>query len=71
MVNKEIKSKDIKRLLLRAYRRYKNGEITEAQAQKEVYLLNSILKAIEVTDLEDRLDKIEANLNNTTAYGNN
>lgn len=56
---REIKSKDIKRLLLRVYRRYTAKEITEAQAQKEAYLLNSILKAIEVTDLQERLIKIE------------
>ena len=56
---KEIQAKDIKRLLLRVYRRYNSGSITETQAYKETYLLNSVLKAIEVTDLEDRLLKLE------------
>jgi hypothetical protein len=42
--NREIEAKDIKRLLLRVYRRYQSGAITEAQAYKETYLLNSILK---------------------------
>ena len=60
---KEIQAKDVKRLLLRTYRKYQSGDITEAQAQKEAYLLNSILKAIEITDLEGRLDNIEINLN--------
>jgi hypothetical protein len=55
----EIEAKDIKRLLLRVYRRYNTGAITEAQAYKETYLLNSVLKAIEVTDLEERLQNIE------------
>mgnify|MGYP000891211214 CR=1 FL=1 len=59
-----IEAKDIKRLLLRVYRRYTSGSITEAQAQKETYLLNSVLKAIEVTDLEERLLNIENTLKN-------
>lgn len=59
----DIQAKDIKRLLLRVYRRYQSGAITEAQAYKETYLLNSVLKAIEVTDLEERLQRIENTLN--------
>jgi hypothetical protein len=57
--NRDIEAKDVKRLLLRVYRRYQNGAITESQAQKETYLLNSVLKAIETTDLEQRLQNIE------------
>ena len=30
----EIQAKDVKRLLLRVYKRYQNGAITEAQAYK-------------------------------------
>lgn len=62
ITDKQIKAKDIKRLLLRVYRRYNSGAITEAQAYKETYLLNSVLKAIEVTDLEERLQDIENTL---------
>lgn len=62
ITDKEIKAKDIKRLLLRVYRRYQSGAITEAQAFKETYLLNSVLKAIETTDLEERLQNIENTL---------
>jgi hypothetical protein len=62
--NREIEAKDIKRLLLRVYKRYSSGEITENKAQKETYLLNSVLKAIEVTDLEERLQTIENTLKN-------
>lgn len=58
----DIEAKDVKRLLLRVYKKYQSGAITEAQAQKETYLLNSVLKAIEVTDLEQRLQAIELNL---------
>ena len=50
ITEKQIEAKDIKRLLLRVYRRYNSGAITEAQAYKEISLLNSVLKAIEVTD---------------------
>jgi hypothetical protein len=62
ITEKQIEAKDIKKLLLRVYRRYNSGAITEAQAYKETYLLNSVLKAIEVTDLEDRLQNLETYL---------
>ena len=55
-----IKAGDVKRLLLRAYRRYRSGEITEAAARQETFLLNSVLKAIETTEIEERLQKIES-----------
>ncbi len=61
---KEIEAKDVKRLLLRTYRRYQSGAITELQATKETYLLNSVLRAIETTDLEERLQTIEGLLKN-------
>jgi hypothetical protein len=61
-MSREIKAKDVKRLLLRVYRRYQGGIISEAQATKETSLLNSILKAIEVTDFEKRIDKVETKL---------
>ena len=62
ITERDIQAKDIKRLLLRVYRRYNSGAITEAQAYKETYLLNSVLKAIEITDLETRLQNIENTL---------
>lgn len=60
----KIEAKDVKRLLLRVYKRYQSGAITETQAYKETYLLNSVLKAIEITDLEERLQNIENTLKN-------
>jgi len=60
--NTEIEAKDVKRLLLRVYKRYQAGAITETQAHKETYLLNAILRAIETTDLEERLQNIENTL---------
>jgi hypothetical protein len=59
---REIEAKDVKRLLLRLYKKYQSGEITETKAQKETFILNSIIKAIEVTDLEERLQNIESSL---------
>jgi hypothetical protein len=61
-MTREIKAKDVKRLLMRVYKRYQGGTISEAQATKETSLLNSILKAIEVTDFEKRIDKVETKL---------
>ncbi len=57
-----IEAKDVKRLLLRVYDRYSRGVINESKAHKEAYLLNSVLKAIEVTDMEERLQQLEENL---------
>ena len=62
ITERDIQAKDIKRLLLRVYKRYQSGAITEAQPHKETYLLNSVLKAIEITDLETRLQNIENTL---------
>lgn len=59
ITEREIQAKDIKRLLLAVYKRYSSGIITESKAQKETYLLNSVLKAIELTDLDNRLQNIE------------
>jgi len=60
----DIKARNIKKLLLRVYKRYSTGIITDAQAYRETYLLNSVLKAIELTDLEERLQNIENTLKN-------
>jgi len=60
----DITAKDIKRLLLGVYKRYRAGEITEQTAYKESSILNSITKAIEVTDMEERLQSIEEALRN-------
>ena len=58
-ITKTITAQDVKKLLLRTYRRYKSGEISEQKASKETSILNSLLKAIEVSDIEARLEKIE------------
>jgi hypothetical protein len=61
---KEITARDAKRLLVRLYARFRKGEVTEAAASREAFLLNSIIKAIEVTELEHRLEKLETALSN-------
>ena len=61
-----IDAQDIKRLLLRTYKRYQEQTITAEQAYKESYLLNGILRAIEITDLEERLEEIERHLKQNT-----
>lgn len=59
ITEKQIEAKDIKRLLLRVYRRYNSGAITETQAYKEASLLNSILKVIIAENLSKQETKEE------------
>lgn len=54
-----IAPQDITRLLVLLYKRYKAGAINEAQAKSEAALLQSVLKAIETTELEARIEAIE------------
>jgi len=65
---KDIKASDIKTLLLRTYLRYNKGEISDSTAYKEAYLLNTILKSIQITDLEKKLDTIESILKRNEEY---
>ena len=58
----DIQAKDVKRLLLGVYKKYRKGEINENKAYREAFILNTILRAIELTDLEERLQNIEASL---------
>ena len=61
-MSKDITAKDVKRLMMRNYRRYSNGEISENKAYKENALLANILKAIEMTETEERLSALESAL---------
>ena len=54
-----IAPQDITRLLVLLYKRYKAGAISEAQAKSKAALLQSVLKAIETTELEARIEAIE------------
>ena len=64
ITKKEIKASDVKNLILRVYTRYSKQLISGTEAYRETYILNSLLKSIELTDLEDRLQLIENTLKN-------
>jgi len=66
----EIEAKDVKILLLKLYKRLQSGAISESRANKEAYILNSILKSIDIADLEERLSKIESLLNSGSEINN-
>lgn len=51
--------KDIKKLMLLSYKSYKSGAISEAQAYRENTMLANILKAIEASELVERMERIE------------
>ena len=49
-----IQSKEIQRLLLRVYRKYERGEVTEARALKEAQLLQSLLRTTDSLQEENK-----------------
>ena len=53
-------SKKIARELENTLTRYRAGMITQAQARQELAILQAMLKAQEQTVLEEKLDRIEA-----------
>lgn len=57
--------KEIKKLMLLSYKRYQSGTISETQAYRENTMLANILKAIEVSEQEERLERIERALQET------
>ncbi|MEH7569281.1 hypothetical protein [Priestia megaterium] len=54
-----LKTQDFALMLVKTYELYKSGSINEKTAQQEAYLLNSIIKSIEVKEFEERLERIE------------
>lgn len=62
---------NIKRLMMRNYRRFSRGQITESQAYKENAILSNILKAIEVSETEERLRILENTINLTRNFTDN
>lgn len=61
-MKKEINAKDITKMLVGTLSRYKEGEISSQDAYREAYLVNTILKGLEVSDIQERLSKIEETL---------
>jgi len=49
----------ITKLMLRVYTRQQQGRLTLEQATKEINLLKGILKAVETTALEKRVELVE------------
>ncbi len=58
----EIDASMIKRLLLKVYRDYKRGELTKDEAYQEAFILNSVLRAAETAEIEERLQRIEKSI---------
>lgn len=53
-------SKQIGKELERVLRKYRAGMISESQAKLEQSLLSNMLKAFEVTELQEKIDRLEA-----------
>lgn len=52
-------AKEIKKLMLLSYKRYQSGTISETQAYRENTMLANILKAIEASEQEERIEALE------------
>ena len=59
-ISPKLNSRDISEQLEMVLIRYRAGEIDEAQAKLEQAILQAMLRALEQTELEERLEKIEA-----------
>ncbi len=59
-IGTKLNSGDIAQQLQFVLDSYKTGQITESQAKLEQAMLQSMLKAIEQTELEARFEKLEA-----------
>ena len=59
-ISPKLNSRDINEQLETVLTRYRAGEIDEAQAKLEQAILQSILKAIEQTELATKLERLEA-----------
>ena len=54
-----MKPHDVSKAIQRIYMKYQKGQIDSDKASKEVMLLNSLLEAIELSDLDERIKKLE------------
>ena len=59
-ISPKLNSRDISEQLETVLTRYRAGEIDEAQAKLEQAILQSMLKAIEQTELATKLERLEA-----------
>lgn len=68
MTSNKVTADQIKALMLRAYRRYLLNETSAATAFRENAMLANILKAVEVSETEGRLQAIKKAIINTQDY---
>lgn len=52
-------AKEIKKLMLLSYKKYQSGTISEVQAYRQNTMLANILKAIEASEQEERIEALE------------
>lgn len=52
-------AKEIKRLMLLSYKKYKSGALSQTEAYRENTMLANILKAIEASEQEQRIEALE------------
>ena len=52
-------AKEIKRLMLLSYKKFQNGTISETQAYRQNTMLANILRAIEASEQEARIEALE------------
>lgn len=52
-------AKEIKRLMLLSYKKYKSGALSQMEAYRENTMLANILKAIEASEQEQRIEALE------------
>lgn len=57
--SKGYSAKEIKRLMLLSYKKYQSGTISELQAYRQNTMLANILKAIEASEQEERIEALE------------
>lgn len=60
--SKGYSAKEIKRLMLLSYKKYQSGTISELQAYRQNTMLANILKAIEASEQEERIEALEQTL---------
>lgn len=60
---------DVSRLLAKTINQLLRGEITEQRAGKVGYLANVLLRALEASDLEKRVEHLERRLDQTYSGG--
>lgn len=63
METTETTVKTVQKLMLRSYKRYQQGRIDSQTAYRENTMLANIIKAIEITEQEERIARVEATLN--------